>query len=249
MSEHRLSEIVIERPRSGTIRSSSRKIKGVKKNLYAVTKEATEDGLLRPYLLKTPKLKNLSDHLAPLRGFLRSKVGYPWNEVYSELCERLKTNTMAGQHVLSHVFDYVNLHVEIIDGVPQGKPNGRFNFSLENSYYPKYYVHPKTGILCVAHKTRPKPKLTKPKDLLVIDSYHEYRLINDIWYRVTFADLPGASNVHDVLLNGLITPQIAHNKYRLYIYAVQKLQCNKREIKWILDKLSRSRIIRRKLID
>lgn len=237
MSEHRLSEIVIERPRSGWIRSSSRKIKGVKKNLYTITKEATEDGLLRPYLLKTPKLKNLSDHLGPLRRLLRSKVGYPWNEVYSELCERLKSNTMAGQHVLSHIFDYVNIHVEIIDGVAQGKPNGGFNFSLENSYYQKYYVHPDTGILCVAQKTKSKPKIKKPKDLLVIDSYQEYRLIDDIWYRVTFGDLQGASNVHDVLLNDVITPQIAHSKYGRYIYAVQKLQCCKKEIKWILGKL------------
>ena len=51
MSEHRLAEIVIERPRSG-MRMSSRRLKGEKKRLYQLTLEASEDGLLSPYLIK-----------------------------------------------------------------------------------------------------------------------------------------------------------------------------------------------------
>ncbi len=66
MSEHRLGEIVIERPRSG-IRLSCRKVTGFKKRLNKLTQEASEDGLLRPYLIKpTYKTKYLSDHLGPL---------------------------------------------------------------------------------------------------------------------------------------------------------------------------------------
>ncbi len=63
MSEHRLSEIVIERPRTG-MRISSTSLKGVKKHLHKLTIEASEDGLLNPYIIKvTNGSKRLSDHL------------------------------------------------------------------------------------------------------------------------------------------------------------------------------------------
>ncbi|MEO0827185.1 MAG: hypothetical protein AAFY67_16220, partial [Cyanobacteria bacterium J06642_9] len=62
MSEHRLAEIVIERPRSG-MRMSSRRLKGEKKRLYQLTLEASENGLLSPYLIKPrQKSKYFSDH-------------------------------------------------------------------------------------------------------------------------------------------------------------------------------------------
>ncbi|MEH2083473.1 MAG: hypothetical protein V7K89_26890 [Nostoc sp.] len=122
MSEHRLSEIVIERPRGGR-RISLKKVTGFKKQLYKITQDAIQDRLLNPYLIKpTNKSKYLSDHLGPLRRFLRSQVGQPWNDVYSQLCQRLDPSTMAGQHVIDHVWDYVERYVEIIDGGFYSKP-------------------------------------------------------------------------------------------------------------------------------
>ncbi len=148
MSEHRLSEIVIERPRVG-MRISLKKLKGFKKQLDKLTQEASQDGLLSPYLIKPRnKSKYLSDHLGPLRRFLRSRVGQPWNNVYSELCHRLDHNTMAGQHVLGHVWDYVEQHVELINGIPYYK--SRRHLRLANWRHIQLYVHPETGILCDA---------------------------------------------------------------------------------------------------
>lgn len=133
MSEHRLSEIVIERPRGGR-RISLKKLSGFKKQLHKLTEEASQDGLLNPYLIKeTNKSKYLSDHLGPLRRFLRSKTGHPWNQVYSELCQRLNTNTMAGQHVIDHVWDYVEQHVEIIDGEFYSKLYRGYRIKLDAS--------------------------------------------------------------------------------------------------------------------
>jgi hypothetical protein len=66
MSENRLAENVIERPRGG-LRISSRKVKGQKTSLVRLTEEATTDGLLSPYLIKpTRKTKWFSDCLGPL---------------------------------------------------------------------------------------------------------------------------------------------------------------------------------------
>ncbi|MEL6383001.1 MAG: hypothetical protein AAFQ89_11240 [Cyanobacteria bacterium J06626_18] len=240
MSEHRLSEIVIERPRGG-MRMSSRKLKGVKKRLYKLTQEASEDGLLSPYLIKTrDKSKYLSDHLGPLRRFLRSHVGQPWNDVYSKLCKQLDTNTMAGQHVLSHVWDYVERHTEMIDGVLYCKPEwGRFH-PLEGHYRDRFYVHPETGILCAVEKIRRKQKPRPRTDVLIIDTYHQYRKLNDIWYLVTFAEFPAAiaDSITDIL-RGNVSYQNADYMTGRRIYAVSKKQCNKKEIRFIKSQLSK----------
>ncbi|GBO55827.1 hypothetical protein APA_3977 [Pseudanabaena sp. lw0831] len=152
MSEHRLEEIVIERPRGG-MRQSSRRLKGVQKKLDRLTLEASEDGLLSPYLIKVrQKTKYFSDHLAPLRRFLRSHVGQPWDLVYSELCDRLDQRTVTGQHVVTHLWQYVERYVEIVDGKPYRKPyQPRYlDDSCFDRRYDKFYVHPETWLLCEA---------------------------------------------------------------------------------------------------
>ena len=59
MSEHRLSKIVIERPRGG-MRISLKKLKGFKKQLYKLTEDTSQDGLLSPYLIKPRNKSNIS---------------------------------------------------------------------------------------------------------------------------------------------------------------------------------------------
>lgn len=242
MSEHQLSEIVIERPRSG-MRCSSRKLKGVKKALDRLTQEASDDGLLSPYRLKVRnRTKSLSDHLGPLRRLLRSFVGKSWNEVYSELCHRLKTKTMAGQHVLSHVWDYVEQHVELIDGVPYRKSGrGYLKTPLGNGYREEFYVHPETGILCLAEKAPKRPPKQRD-DLVVIDAYHQYRQLNEVWYFITLQDLCPFLADWDVVLKKFITPEMAQREYGKQVYAASKVQCGKREIRLLRSKLFQHRI-------
>ncbi|MGF1523621.1 MAG: hypothetical protein ACFBSF_14995 [Leptolyngbyaceae cyanobacterium] len=218
---------------------SSRKLKGVKKHLQKLTREASEDGLLSSYLIKTrDKSKYLSDHLGPLRRFLRSHLNQPWNDVYSKLCKQLDTSTLAGQHVLSHVWDYVARHTEIIDDVVYEKPEWGHFRSLEGHYRDRFYVHPETGILCAVEKRRRKQKPRPRTDVLVIDIYHQYRKLNDIWYLVTFADFPAAiaDSVTDVL-RGNVSYLEADYMAGCRIYAVSKKQCNKKEIRFIKSQL------------
>ncbi|MEO0987486.1 MAG: hypothetical protein AAFY20_18340 [Cyanobacteria bacterium J06639_14] len=238
MSEHRLSEIVIERPRGG-MRVSSRKLKGAKKRLQKLTQEASEDGLLSPYLIKPiGKSKYLSDHLGPLRRFLRSHTGQPWDNVYSKLCHQLNTQTLAGQHVLSHLWDYVIRHTEIIEGVLYEKPEwGRFR-PLEGAYYDRFYVHPETGILCIVEKKRRQRQIRPRTDVLDIDAYHQYHKLNEIWYRVKFADFPAAiADTVDDILHGPVSYQNAISLAGRRVYAVSKKQCNKKEIRFIKSQL------------
>ncbi len=240
MSEHRLSEIVIERPRHG-MRISLKKLKGFKKQLNKLTEVASQDGLLSPYLIKPRnKSKYLADHLGPLRRFLRSKVGQQWNEVYSELCQRLKTNTMAGQHVISHVWDFVERYVEIIDGKVYRKPYQKYRTLLDTGYGDRFYIHPETGILCLVEKA-PRKRQRKPKqtDILIVDDTHQYHKINDIWYLITFEDFPPSTDYVTDVLRGYIHRSIATYRGR-NIYAASKQQCSKKEIRFILNQLSKN---------
>lgn len=239
MSEHRLSEIVIERPRGG-MRISLKKLKGFKKELQKLTEDASQDGLLSPYLIKPRnKSKYLSDHLGPLRRFLRSHVGQSWNDVYSKLCHQLNGNTMAGQHVLSHVWDYVERHVELIDGIPYSKPYWLSRHRLDSHYRDKFYVHPETGILCASAKAPRKQKRNQPqRDRVFLDAYHQYHQINGIWYRITFEEFPPppAEWATDVL-EGVISRSAARWINGRKVYAAKKQQCSKKEIRLILNQL------------
>jgi hypothetical protein len=238
MSEHRLGEIVIERPRHGR-RISLKKVTGFKKDLNKITKEASEDGLFNPYIIKARgKTKYLSDHLGPLRRFLRSHVGEPWNEVYSELCQQLDPTTIVGKHVIDHLWDYVERHVEIIDGIPRRKPYWFHQRQLDESYRDQFYVHPETGILCAAKKVPRKQKQSHQTDVVMIDDYHQYRKLNEIWYLITFENFPPIQYVHDMLL-GKIDRYQAPYIQGTRIYAARKKQCNKKQIRFILNQLAR----------
>jgi hypothetical protein len=102
-------------------------------------------------------LRELNENLAPLKRFLRKQVGRPWNKVYSEISERLRSTSAVQQHVRDHVWDYVERHATIAeDGRVYGSP--RF---LRWSPLPlragDLYVHPATGLLMAAKK-HPKRK-------------------------------------------------------------------------------------------
>lgn len=209
MSEHRLGQIVIERPRSGR-RISQKKVTGYKKALYKITQDAIEDGLFGSYLIKNRwRTKYFSDNLSPLRRWLRSQVGKPWDSAYSELCQKIETKTLAGQHLLSHLWQMVEREVIFVDGLPYSHHRHRIN--PLGYWREELYVHPETGILCLAKKL-PTVVPKKRDDRAFINSY-EYWKINDIWYLVTYLDAPEEG--------------------------IKKRQCNKKEVKLIMQQLAK----------
>lgn len=244
MSEHRLGEIVIERPRGG-MRISAKKVTGYKKALEKITQEATEDGLLSPYLIKIrQRTKHFSDHLGPLRRWLHSKVGQHWDAVYKELCQQIEMRTLIGQHLLGHVWGFVELDVELIDGVAYSKKSYSYLEKRPIAYWrDALYVHPETGILCLAKRTSNidiNKSHNKRDDVVIIDAYHQYRKLDDLWYLITLQDIPPMEKPTDVLLKTTIRPCVARVEYGREVYAVSKQQCGKKEIKFILQKLAKN---------
>src|SRR5436190_1361811 len=51
--------------------------------------------------------KSLNENLAPLRRFLESNVGRPWNKVFSEICQQMNMNSAVQLHIWQHVEQYV----------------------------------------------------------------------------------------------------------------------------------------------
>src|SRR5688500_11192928 len=47
--------------------------------------------------------KWLNENLAPLRRFLRSRCGRPWDEVYSEICQRINRDSAVQLHIWQHL--------------------------------------------------------------------------------------------------------------------------------------------------
>ena len=67
-----------------------------------------------------PRSRNkwLSENLAPLRRFLRRRLGRPWNDVHSEICAQIGVRSAVQKHVLDHLRHYVELHPILVAGYP-----------------------------------------------------------------------------------------------------------------------------------
>jgi hypothetical protein len=96
--------------------------------------------------------KGLTDHIKPLKRFLVTNCGRPWDKVFSEMSEAVSFSGMQGNHIRGHVFDYVDTHTFIGDDgevwVCTGNGSGTASRAKEHSSrYNVAYVHPKTGIL------------------------------------------------------------------------------------------------------
>lgn len=148
---------------------------------------------------------------------------------------------MAGQHVLGHLWDYVERHVEIIDGVPYSKPHCSHWQRLGNHSRDRFYVHPETGLLCASEKTSRRQKPSQDRsDIVILDDDRQYCKLNDIWYLVTFENFPTdpAAIVTDVLL-GVVSRSNAGWIGNRRVYAARKRQCNKKEIRFIMNQLAK----------
>lgn len=133
-------KVIVERPRWGAGHARSVKLKRSRNDLKAV-------GLKRHAALEAPYTKSLSENLGPLLRFLRSRRGRRWDDVFSEICERLDTGSAVKMHVRMHIEDFVMIGIvrgrygELIhDGAILGAPCFRFRRR-------PFFVDPDDGIL------------------------------------------------------------------------------------------------------
>jgi hypothetical protein len=101
--------------------------------------------------------KWLNENLAPLRRFLESSAGRPWDKVMSELRAGIDVRNTVQAHILEHVEDFVRTKVRVrrlVDA--RGRERGcvfeaqrRWSGEWEDvrSGYAPLFVDPRTGLL------------------------------------------------------------------------------------------------------
>src|SRR5262245_6912393 len=142
-------EVIIERPRRGSRMRYPR-------NRRRVDKIASRnDPDLLPLQLGHNRdihqslgysRKYLNENLNPPRRYLESHVNRPWNKVFSEICENLKTSSTVQQHVRDHLKDLVATDIICNDGERWVRSFWWGTIRLSDSGY-ELYVDPRTGLL------------------------------------------------------------------------------------------------------
>lgn len=141
--------------------------------------------------------RELNENLAPLRRYLHSQVGRPWNKVFSEICSTIDRRNPVQQHIHQHIDQFIATRVEIRAGklIECGKFGLR---PLGGS--DELYVDPRTGLICRTksqafgraseHQRRGQAETEARRRIL--DEHTQLLKLEDAWFRVHVEPLPEA---------------------------------------------------------
>ncbi len=200
-----MKKVVIERPRVGghSIRPLRKKLQPcdfdedfeLKEEPFPSKISAKKDALGKG-IGHYGEGKEQSDLFGPMKRFLHSKVGQPWNDVWSEICEHNKD--FMGEHLKLHLDQYVERHLTRIEN---GDLLNERGYVVGNCHWrDEFYVDPDSGLLQVfQYKKFVYEK--KVQKIFQIDGQDYYRH-NDIWYRVKFEKWEVGVHRHDVFGHG-----------------------------------------------
>ena len=134
-------KIIVERPRWGAGHAPSVKLKrdkNVDRKFVGHKRHALEEAAY---------VKSLSENLAPLRRYLQKQRGRRWDDVFSEICQRLDTASTVKMHVRDHIADLIIVQISVDH---DGKWLGQHRWhgaSEPNRWWPDLYVDPFDGII------------------------------------------------------------------------------------------------------
>jgi hypothetical protein len=236
-----MSKVIVERPRMRfPLRNGSAYPRGRLENRWAPN---LEDAPLVESMGGTYRQKWLNENLQPLVRFLRSRVGRRWDDVHSEIAERISCRSAVQKHVLDHLRQYVELHNIRLSGSAV-EILGPYGYQKLESWGSNsaFYVHPETLALCVApRKTRERrPRSSVDPDRRVVSRERELRRLESIWYEIAVAPIPrdpfARAACFDVVERTVLDGR-AYDRgtgtnvlWRTGRYAASKRQLGKREI-------------------
>jgi hypothetical protein len=186
--------------------------------------------------------KYFNEHLGPLRRYLETNIGRPWNKVFSEICETINRNSAVQDHVRDHVFDYVVIHVVLIDGVPCSGEGGYRQYGqplFEYRGHRRFYVCPRTGLLRrVPPLKRSRPP--QPPRPIRVDKDHTCCWLRGAWHLVSVDPFPEVIGIgamsnnptsYDPIQKQGITRNQARQLYGAEVVGVSCRQLSKREMR------------------
>jgi hypothetical protein len=155
--------------------------------------------------------KWLNENLAPLRRFLESSAGRPWDKVLSELRAGIDVRNTVQAHILEHVEDFVKTDVRlrmIVDA--RGRERGcvfeaRLRWSGEwedvRLGYAPLFVDPRTGILRATQSRHHRAEAERAREKTnAEEAFAHTRTLADgrlarsfegVWYAIETAPIPG----------------------------------------------------------
>lgn len=236
-----MSKVIVERPRLG------RKAAGLRQGRTRAVEDDDGEPLRAgrggraPTREKPAKTKNLNENLNPLRRFLQSAVGRPWNKVYSEVAENLKVTSTVQQHVRDHLEDFVAIKTRMKAGVVMAAQRFGGERTLEDDHH-RFYVHPRTGLLrenphYKSWNARWRAKRVEAEKELasrmrVVDAKTQlHKLKDDIWWEVKLARIGDGLDLDVVYAARLSNLPSATLYGRDGVRATAKRQLNKAEKK------------------
>jgi len=231
-----MAKVIVERPRHKG--SAWARPKGYKRQLARYGEDApNREGI--KFCWGNGK-KWLNEHLGPLRRYLNSQVGRPWNKVFSEICAHIDRDSAVQDHVRDHIAEYVATNVILIDGIPCCGDGGRaYGRPLGEYRWRPWYVCPRTGILRKV-KFAKRPPTEPPKVRIVhVSKTAQCRAVNGIWLWLTLRALPDAFHIYlckdvDIFLRKPVTQLSASELRRTYgdeVYAVAIRRMTRKEIR------------------
>lgn len=189
-----MSKVIVERPRRGGFDGpGARKGRIVDQDLMV-----SKQGMRAPHV-RNYGGKELNENLAPLRRFIRSRVGQRWDDVYSEISQHLRVDSAVQQHVRDHVEDFVSVRTRMIDG--EIWTTGRFGHPTPvKGAWMEFYVDPRDGILRenphrksinAMHRERRAAENAKlMESSRSLPGGIELRKADGIWYQVELKPIP-----------------------------------------------------------
>ncbi len=232
-----MNKVVTERERGGSSNPNEDVRKNRREKQHMRTRlQKTEDGWelehspnhLGMGMSNTWDAKEFTDVLNPLKGWLRSVTGKPWDDSYSEACKILDRRSVSGAHVFEHLRHYIRDNVELRDGTPyylspsRGGQGGWAQL-FSSSRFPQFYLE--HGLLREAPRAlprrKPSPNPTIKLDSLRYIAQHKNGLWFEVWGRPVHRESMERNNTEDSfpLLHAL---DYCHWQWR---------QLNKKELK------------------
>ncbi len=235
-----MSKVIVERPRVGRARAGLRP--GRSRALVDDDGEPIKAKGAREPEGREQKTKHFNEMLSPLKRYLASNAGRPWDKVYSEISAHLKPTSTVQQHVRDHLQDFVAMKTRIKAGVVMVTPRFGGERALEQDWR-LYYVHPRTGLLRKNEKhkrtnarnreVRQKREAELAKRMRIVDAKTQLHLFEDgAWWEVKLAKIPPHADYIDVVHRAALSNLPVTVLYaREGVYARDKRQLSKAEIK------------------
>ena len=152
--------------------------------------------------------KPFNENLNPLYGIIRKAVGRPWDKFYSELCETFNMRSVINNHILEHLYDYVNAKGVFVgdDGKLWVRDRWSRTEPLANSRF-EFYVDPRDGIIkknkhykTYRQRNKEAAKAAQAKrdaDKVLLDDGSVLQLIEGVWYHFELKDIPEGKTVFE----------------------------------------------------